>query len=205
MLCFEELFLKVLDKHAPVKKKVARANHAKYISKPLRKALMKRSYLEKVYFKKQTTQSLERYKKLKNYCSRLYKKEKKNFFNNLNTSFVNDNKLFWKTVKPFFSNKGSFGNKIKLVENDELLQDDKNIAEEMNNFFKNAVLTLDIKENSYITNHNIPYITDPIEKATEKYKFHPSILPLKEKTKCEGNSFDFVPVTVNDVEKEIKS
>ena len=42
--------------------------------------------------------------------------------------FVNDNKLFWKTVKPFFSNKGSFGNKIKLVENDELLQDDKNIA-----------------------------------------------------------------------------
>ena len=185
---FEELFLKVLGKHAPVKKKVVRANHANYISKPLRKAIMKRSYLEKVYFKKQTTQSLERYKKQKNYCSRLYKKERKNFFNSLNTSFVNDNKLFWKTVKPFFSNKGSFGNKIKLVENDELLQDDKNIAEEMNNFFKNAVLTLDIKENSYITNHNIPYITDPIEKAIEKYKFHPSILLKKEKkTKCKAN------------------
>ena len=60
-----ELFLKVVDKHAPVKKKVVRANHAKYISKPLRKAIMKRSYLEKVYFKKQTTQSLERYKKQK--------------------------------------------------------------------------------------------------------------------------------------------
>ena len=57
---FEEFFLKVLDKHPPVKKKVIRANHAKYISKPLRKAIMKRSYLEKVYFKKQTTQSLER-------------------------------------------------------------------------------------------------------------------------------------------------
>ena len=68
-----------------------------------------------------------------------------------------------------------------------MLQDDKNIAEEMNNFFKNAVLTLDIKENSYITNHNIPYITDPIEKAIEKYKFHPSILLIKEKTKCEAN------------------
>ena len=26
----------------------------------------------------------------------------------------------------FFSNKASFGNKIKFVENDELLQDDKN-------------------------------------------------------------------------------
>ena len=198
---FEELFLKVLDKHAPVKKKVVRANHAKHIPKPLRKAIMKWSYLEKVYFKKQTTQSLERYKKQKNYCSRLYKKERKNFFNSLNNSFVTDNKLFWKTVEPFFSNKGSFGNKIKLVKNDELLRYDKNIAEEMNNFFKNAVLTLDIKENSYITNHNFPYITDPIEEAIEKYEFHPRILLIKEKTKCEAKYFDFVPVTVNDVEK----
>ena len=62
---FEELFLKVLDKHAPIKKKVVRANHTKYISKPLRNAIMKSSYLEKVYFKKQTNQSLERYKKQK--------------------------------------------------------------------------------------------------------------------------------------------
>ena len=53
---FEELFLNVLDKHAPVRKKVVRANHGKYISKPLRKAIMKRSYLGIVYFKKQTTQ-----------------------------------------------------------------------------------------------------------------------------------------------------
>ena len=58
---------------------------------------------------------------------------------------MKDNKLFWKTFKPFFSNEGSFGNKIKLVENDELFQDDKNIAEEMNNFLKNAFLTLVIK------------------------------------------------------------
>ena len=51
----------------------------------------------------------------------------------------------------------------------------------MNNFFKNAVLTLDIKENSYITNYNISYITDPIEKAIEKCNFHSSILLIKEK------------------------
>ena len=117
---------------------------------------------------------------------------------------MNDNKLFWKTVKPFFSKKGSFGNKIKLVKKDGLLQDDKNIAEKMDNFFKNAVLTLYIKEKSYITNHNIPYITDPIEKAIEKCKFYKSIMLFKEKTKYKTNSFDFDPVIVNDVEKEIK-
>ena len=74
----------------------------------------------------------------------------------------------------------------------------------MNNFFKNAVSELDMKENSYIINQNVSYITDPIEKAIEKYKFHPSILLIKEKTKCSNASFDFSPVTVNDVEKEIK-
>ena len=83
---------------------------------------MKRSYLEKVYFKRRQLSHWKDIRNKKNYYSRLYKKERrKNFFNSLNTSFVNDNKLFWKTVKPFFSNKGSFGNKIKLVENDELL------------------------------------------------------------------------------------
>ena len=96
------------------------------------------------------------------------------------------------------------GTKFKLVENEELLQDDNKIAEEMNNFFKNTVSELDMKENSYIINQNVSYITDPIEKAIEKYKFHPSILLIKEKTKCSNASFDFSPVTVNDVEKEIK-
>ena len=76
------------------------------------------------------------YKKQKNYYKRLYKKERKKFFKKLNTSFVNDNKLFWKTVKTLFSNKGSPGSNIKLVEKDEVLQDDKKIAEELNTFLK---------------------------------------------------------------------
>ena len=81
---------------------------------------MRRSNLENVYFKKRTGKSLRAYKKQKNYCSRLYKRERKKFFNKLNPFFVNDNKLFWKTIKPFFSNKGSSGSNIKLMEKDEI-------------------------------------------------------------------------------------
>ena len=36
---FEQIFLNVLDKHAPMKRKLLRANHSSYISKPLRKQL----------------------------------------------------------------------------------------------------------------------------------------------------------------------
>ena len=45
----------------------------------LRKAIMRRSYFENKYLKKRTGQSLRAYKKQKNYCSRLYRKEKKGF------------------------------------------------------------------------------------------------------------------------------
>ena len=94
---------------------------------------MKRLYLESLYlyFKKRTDHSVRICKKPKNYCSRLYKTERKNVFNKLNTSFVSDNKSFWKTVKPFFFNKGSHRGNIRLVEGDKLLQDDREFAEEL--------------------------------------------------------------------------
>ena len=107
---------------------------------------MKRSHLEKVFYKNKSEKSFKAYKKQKIFCSRLYKKERKWFFNSLNPSFVTDNKLFWKTIKPFFSNKGNYGLQIKLVEKDEVLQDDDLITKELNKFFKNAVSILNIKE-----------------------------------------------------------
>ena len=85
--------------------------------------------------KKKPDQCLRAYKKQKNYCSRLYKKERKKFFNGLNSSFVTDNKLFWKTIKPFFSDKGNYGDNIKLVEEEQVLQNDSEIAEQLNEFF----------------------------------------------------------------------
>ena len=50
---FENIFLDVLSKLAPFKKKVVRANNAPYITKALQKAIMKGSYLEKCITKKE--------------------------------------------------------------------------------------------------------------------------------------------------------
>ena len=128
--------MNLLDHHAPLKKKVLRANNEPYITKKLRKAIMKSSQLESIYRETLTEKSLKAYKKQKNYVSRLYKKERKTFFNSLNPSVVSDNRKFWKTVKLLFSSKGSYGNKIKLVENEEIIDDDTKVAEELHNFFK---------------------------------------------------------------------
>ena len=59
---FEEEFLQVLNNHAPLKKKFIRANHAPYMTKNLRKAIMKRSQLENKYISNSTVE----YKNTKN-------------------------------------------------------------------------------------------------------------------------------------------
>ena len=133
-------------------------------------------------------------------------KIEKKLFNKLNTSFVTDNKLFWKTIKTLFSNKGSHRGNIKLVEGAKILQDDSEVAEELNNFFKKAVSTLDVNDNSYIINPDSINISDPIEKAISKYKFHQSILLLNDKIVIQDliQEFFFKPISKLDKEKEVQ-
>ena len=97
---------------------------------------MKRSYLEKLYFKKKTTESLKKYKKHKNFCSRLYKKERKKYFDTLDVNKITDNKAFWKNIQPLFSEKRKFANKITLEDSEEnILSDDTLVSEELEIFF----------------------------------------------------------------------
>ena len=53
----------MLNKHAPLRKKVLRANHAPYITKNLRKEIMRRSQLETKCLKTKTQTDLKLYKK----------------------------------------------------------------------------------------------------------------------------------------------
>ena len=48
---------------------------------------------------------------------------------------VADNNLFWKNVKPYFSDKGANSTKITLVEKDIIKTDKKQIANIMNEHF----------------------------------------------------------------------
>ena len=56
--------LSILNKHAPLKKKVVRANHVPYMTKALRKAILKRSALENKYLRNNTTENKIHYKKV---------------------------------------------------------------------------------------------------------------------------------------------
>ena len=80
---FETTFIEVLNKHAPLRKKFLRANHAPYITKTLRKTIMRRSQPETKYLKTKTQTDLKHYKKRKNVCSKLYKRERRKYCESL--------------------------------------------------------------------------------------------------------------------------
>ena len=52
---FIKTFLTILEKHAPIKKKYLGANHANFVTKQLRKAIMKKSKLRNDFSKIEMT------------------------------------------------------------------------------------------------------------------------------------------------------
>ena len=103
---------------------------------------------------------------------------KKNYHNNLNDKNIIDNKKFWKTVTPFLSDKVLSAERITLVENDKIINNDNETANIMNTFYSNRVINLNVPE--YYEYEGISRnISDPILKAIVKYRNHPSIKAIK--------------------------
>ena len=65
------------------------------MTKTLRKAIMKRSEHESKYVKNKTSENLKSYIKQINFCSKLYKKESKKYYERLDLNNVTGNKKFW--------------------------------------------------------------------------------------------------------------
>ena len=198
---FETRYLNILNKHAPLKKKTIRANHAPYMTKALRKAIMKRTQLANKYHKTKLELDYRIFRKHKNYVDRLYKREKKHFYQNLSINDLKDNKQFWKTMKPLLSDKSKGEHRIMLVKGDQIIANDKDIAENFSKYFINAVQNLHIPE---VEVDPVEHLTDKIDIAIEKYKNHPSILKIKEKVTSECD-FEFYNINENEVILQFKT
>ena len=102
---FKDIFMQILNKYAPMKKKCIRGNNAPFMNKTLCKAFMHRSKLKNKFNKIPTEDNKRLYKKQRNFCVSLLKKEKRNYYNNLDLKIFDDNKTFWQRIKPLFSDK----------------------------------------------------------------------------------------------------
>ena len=122
---FHFAFKVTLNKLAPLKQKLIRNNNQPVMTKTLRKAIMKRSKLRNKFNKERNIENWSEYKRQRNLCSNLLKESKKRHFNNLNVKDVTENKQFWRTIKPFFTEKSKTTNNIILTGNNQTVREDR--------------------------------------------------------------------------------
>ena len=167
------------------------------MNKTLAKAVMARSTLRNKYLKLPTDINNAAYKKLRNYCVKLFKTDKKKYYNNLDITSITDNKNVWKTVKPCFSDNLIGQQKIVLIENDEIISNDDTLGDTFNIFFSNTVDNLGIT--GYPTEDDITGSDEEqISIIINNVKDHPSIININENIKI-NEHFGFVKMNKEDV------
>ena len=127
--------------------------------------------------------SLQSFKR--NVYNRLSKKERKNFYSNLNLRNVTDINL---------------KNEITLIEGEKIISSDLEVANTINSCFENAVASLVIPQ---IDDHLIDSVNirDPTEAIITKYSNHPSILKIN-KTVTKG-TFNFQSTDIEESRNKI--
>ena len=139
----------------------------------------------------------------RNCCVSLIRKTKRDYHSNLNHKQVTDNKYFWETIKPFFTDKGVTNEKITLAGNGETLPKNEEIAENLDNYFSDIITNRKLLPYEDPTT-NPENIVDPVLKAIEKYKNHANIRIINDK--CKTNSvFTFNQVSLEYIQKELKN
>ena len=120
------------------------------------------------------------------------------YFQNMDANKVNDNKMFWKTVKPRFSNKCKTANTIILTEGDMIIKNDKLVADTFNDYFADITKTLKLKQHPHFDAQSLFSITD-------YFKKNESVIKIKEKYNTQQNSFSCTLFSKEDILKAIKS
>ena len=113
---FKFIVNNLLESHAPLKEKYIRRNQAPFMKKSVRKVIMVQTQLLNKFRKENLFINELAHKRQHNFCTTLTEKTKRNFYNNLNVNKITDNKSFWKTVKPSFTEKTLKDEKIVLID-----------------------------------------------------------------------------------------
>ena len=111
----------------------------------------------------------------------------------LGLSLTADDKNFWKTVKPLFSDKISHKYIISLTEDGKTITEDLPIAEIFNNYFSNIIQSL--CDRNVPTEPGIACSQNTVSAAINKFRNHLSILSINKNMERIGRSsfaFEFV-------------
>ena len=120
------------------------------MNKQLRKAIMNRTRPLNNYRKDNSAGNLVAYKRLRNLCVALQKKSKKVFYNNLNVKRITDNRKFWQTIKPNFTDKTLKDERITLDDGDKVITEEKDVVKKFKDHFEKILETSKITVPFYL-------------------------------------------------------
>ena len=188
-------FQEAVSRHAPLRKKILRGNHAPF-DKEFTKAIYTRSRLRNKSLKNSTKGNESLFKKQLNKCVLLRKKCINNYFSKVTGSGVNTNKEFWKIIKPFLTNKRFLsGNEIRLIENYEVITEEKILPENFKDHYTNTVeqscrvrpTKLNLLNISFNENESI------IDAITCHFHNHPRVTKIKSRFMFPQSNVDSSP------------
>ena len=130
---------------------------------------------------------------------KLYKKHKKEYFENLN--IATNPKPFGDKCKPYFLNKhAKCDSNIMLIEKDEILLKNKKIADVLNSYFDSVTDSLDLFSWSTQTDNKN---TDALQNILKRFHNHPRLIKIKQLVNNQAK-FSFQPVSVYAVKEVIE-
>ena len=150
------------------------------------------SRLRNKFLNKKSDIDRNAYNKQRNLSVNLIRGQKKNFFSNINTNDITDNKTFWKTVKPFLTDKIKTKSKITLIEKKCLPGRSRGNSFRKNNYRRSGVaevsnkFSINIVPNLKISidhcyNNDFIAADDQVTNAVHKFRNHSSIIMAKNK------------------------
>ena len=183
----------------PKKVKILRGNHNPHYNKNLRKAIMKGQGSKTRLMDHRILLILPITKKQRNLVVSLNRQAKSGYFNEVSNS--ESSRPFWKTCKPYFSNKHARADsKIMSIETNKMLLKNEEAAKEFNQYFVHITDSLDLNE---FSNEKFCERLNDVDNIVCKFRNHASIVKIKEQYKVKGN-FSFSVATTEDIKTIIK-
>ncbi len=134
--CLQSLTNETLDLHAPLKTKKVHAKQPPFMNAELRKAAAVKARLWNKYKSSKTPRNWELFRRERNKVTSLRRKSIAQYFRE-RCDGGPSNKSFFKTIKPFISNKAHVNSDIMLETEGTVISDQQQVSDHMNDFFAN--------------------------------------------------------------------
>lgn len=149
----------------------------------MRKAIYTRSRLWNYFWKNPTLENEPIYKNQRSKSVSPCKKYVKTLFNKATNNVIATNKVFWKFIKPFLTNKSCHEQNNMLIKDDKIVCEGKDLLEALNkhcvNFVENSG---EIKPYNFALENNKSEGNAAIDLIIKFYENYLRIAKIKQKT-----------------------